>query len=189
MIIVEGPDNSGKTTLAQRISLATGFEYRRPPTLSSTEGPDGGVFDWWEDQLSLPPREHLTAVYDRCTYISDPIYRLVSGRPPLRNEQEMTNGLHQLFGVNPLIIFCLPSWEWSTRHHEEEHKAGLGLSYANIDQLRVIHWAYRLNYTLWSEAFFENVWSWDPENGSWDAFVSTTLTDWLNHVARRLRNG
>lgn len=185
MIVLEGPDNSGKTTLAKLICEKTGMEYRRPPTLSSTEGVDDHVFTWWEEQLALPQFEGVTPVYDRCTYISDPIYRLVSGKPPLRSEQDMQSGIMRLVNHDVYFIFCLPPWEWSAKHHVEEHRAGLGLSYANIDQLRVIHWAYHCTYQLYSEAMYERVTHWDPSVDTFDSLYEHFLNPVMNHIARR----
>ena len=184
MIILEGPDNSGKTTLAQMICAQTGYEYRRAPSLSSTEGVDDAVFQWWDQQLSLPTEDTLTVVYDRCTYISDPIYRLVSSKPPLRTEQQMMNGIQQMLNQEVHLIFCLPPWSWSARHCEEEHKAGLGLSYANIDQLRVIHWAYHCTYMLYSEAQYERVTSYDPSTQTFANLYEHFFKSVQNHHAK-----
>lgn len=150
MLIFEGPDNSGKTTLAQAVAVKYNLEYRRPPALSSTEGVNDHVFKWWEAELEKHPRDTF-AVYDRCTYISDPIYRLVSAQPPLRDEQAMKRGLEELFRRPTTVVFCLPPWGWSKLHNEVELASGGGLKYANIDQLRVIHWAYSVACQLWRE--------------------------------------
>lgn len=156
MLIFEGPDNSGKTTLAQAVAAKYGLEYRRPPALSSTGGVNDHVFKWWEAELEKHPRDTF-AVYDRCTYISDPIYRLVSGKYPLRNEAAMQQGVMKLINRFAHVVFCLPRWEWSRHHCEAELAAGGGLKYSNIDQLRVIHWAYHNTATLWQEASIESV--------------------------------
>lgn len=160
MIILEGPDNSGKTTLALWLAEQLKLEYRRPPTLSSTEGVDQHVFDWWEQQLLAPD----TGIYDRCTYISDPIYRLVSGRKPIATDMQMNRGI-RLVGNHAMVIFCLPEWEWSKPLNQAEKDAGGGLAHADMAQLEVIHWAYGISYMLWAEAHFERILMWDP---TWD---------------------
>lgn len=158
MIIVEGPDNSGKTTLARWLAEKLRLEYRRPPTLSSTAGVNTDVFDWWEQQLLAPQ----SGIYDRCTYISDPIYRLVSGRLPMRSGEQMMKGIQEV-GNRAYIIFCLPDWEWSKPLNQAEKDRGEGLIYANMAQLEVIHWAYHVSYMLWSQAHYERVSMWDPQ--------------------------
>jgi hypothetical protein len=146
-VIVEGPDNSGKTTLATQLALDLDLEYRRPPTLSSTSGVNDHVFQWWESQLHN--HEHDSAVYDRCTYISDPIYRLVSGFEPIRYEMDMMRGVAQV-REQAFIVFCLPPWQTVKPMLEAEAAEGGGLKYLDMDHARVVHWAYFIEHRRWS---------------------------------------
>src|SRR6478752_225546 len=128
-IILEGPDNSGKTTLAKQLATHFNLEYRRPPTLSSTDGADDHVFKWWEGEMHH--HEHESAVYDRCTYISDPLYRLVSGKPPLRYEVDMQRGVAQVRNQG-FLVFCLPPWEAVLPQIESEMADGGGLKFLDL---------------------------------------------------------
>src|SRR5215472_10794451 len=80
MLIVEGPDGGGKTTLAHAIADAYDLTYMRPPPelLSSSlgPGPGSGLHEWWVEQMRLPEKEHTRNVYDRCFFISEAIYQM-----------------------------------------------------------------------------------------------------------------
>src|SRR5438105_13425965 len=113
-IIVEGPDGSGKTTLANKLSDVYDLMYRRPPaaTLSSTHGPGDGLVEWWGSELGKTPSHLNHGVYDRCFFISDPIYQQAqSDRPLLLSGHELVRGIMRLWNVEPIIIFCLPPFE------------------------------------------------------------------------------
>jgi hypothetical protein len=107
MIIVEGADRSGKTTLAQRLAEDTGREYMRPPKhlLSSRTGPGPGLMEWWKQQLIEMP----DAVYDRSTFISDPIYASALNKPGCASPRDNAS-MVEAFIVRPenVVIFCRP---------------------------------------------------------------------------------
>lgn len=159
-VILEGPDNSGKTTLAGRLVRDLELGYMRPPSLSSTEGVNDHVFTWWEQELTL--HEHRTAVYDRCTYISDPIYRLVSGHTPLRPAWEMMRGIGQV-KQQAYLVFCLPDWQFVKPMLEREIAEGGGLKHLDIAHAEIVHWAYFTAYRLWSLIMPERVSVWNFE--------------------------
>lgn len=165
-IICEGPDNSGKTTLAQSLAKNLNLEYRRPPTLSSTEGVNDAVFLWWERELFH--HEHESAVYDRCTYISDPIYRLVSGKAPLREQSVMMAGVAQVT-KQAFLIFCLPRWELSKALIEREMAEGGGLQGMDLAHAEVVHWAYFIEYQSWFHRIPHQVSCWNFENDNREA--------------------
>lgn len=106
MIIVEGPDGAGKTTLAKRLCEDLGLRYMRPPEslLSSTKGPSEGLVEWWQAEVrSNQPR----LLYDRCFWVSEPVYTTVQRRQPLVSGPDMSRGLHDLWVANPRFIFCM----------------------------------------------------------------------------------
>ena len=146
MLIVEGPDGTGKTTLAQLIAEELGMEYRRYPGLSSTTGPDGiGILDWWREQLR---ENNRNAVYDRCFFVSEVLYQQATHARELivEDTEVMRNGLADLWLKDARWIFCNPPWERSR-----------GIIFSARDQLkgvseldlRKLHWA----YDIWSIMF------------------------------------
>lgn len=159
MIIVEGPDGSGKTTLAKHLAAELAREYKRAPTLSSTHGPDEAAMEWFEEEVGHKPR-HYNAVYDRGFFVSELIYNLATpGRPLMADEARMFRGISQLVDADPIIIFCLPQWEISKRVIESDGRDRL--EETSEDQLRKIHWAYTTYYTLWKNIHWERTFVYD----------------------------
>lgn len=96
VIVVEGPDGAGKSTLAQRLSKEMG----RP--LLHTGGPPASK------ELLLMKLEKIDAaqnnvILDRTPHISDPIYAKAEGRPLFLPVSSLHTRLQEL---NPIIIYC-----------------------------------------------------------------------------------
>lgn len=105
IIILEGPDNAGKSTLANMLAKDLGIEVVHPG------GPPANIADalirCGEQAMIFQIGEHVSFIYDRVTCISDQIYRgrssyLVSFalfQQDLLNEVE--NG-------NAMLVYCRP---------------------------------------------------------------------------------
>jgi hypothetical protein len=155
MIILEGPDGGGKTHLANRICEEFDLEYMRYEGVSSTSGPDGpAIIEWWDDQISSNKQK----VYDRCFYISEPIYQLATPhRELIAAPVTMIHGILRLTNFTPLTIFCIPPWEAAIANVSQRER----LEGVDDLALKKIHWAYHVAYALWSEALYHNVSHWD----------------------------
>lgn len=159
MLILEGPDNSGKTMLAKKLCERHNLEYCRPPTLSSVDGANRGVADWWDEQLENPK----LAVYDRTFYISDTIYRSFHPQDvPIRGEERMCQALDAIMEVG-MVIFCAPMWSWSSVLCQQERLRGEGLKYTELFGDRVIHWTYRQYGHLVKKAWPDRVLFYRPD--------------------------
>lgn len=99
MIIVEGPDNSGKTTLVD-------FICRMFPGLTRTKSPGPVVdYDWWMRQLTQPPEVLSTSIFDRFYFselVYGPICRNKIRLTPL--QREVVESL--LVTADPIIFRC-----------------------------------------------------------------------------------
>jgi hypothetical protein len=129
LIIVEGVDGAGKTTLAQALAQHLGTAYMRPPEhlLSSTVGPGDGLTQWWIKELQ---ENRIPDVYDRCTFISDPIYSTVMGRPPSCPANAVAYMLDLSKEAVSHFIFCMPSKDhiWANFHEDRPNLVGMNRS-------------------------------------------------------------
>ena len=99
MIIIEGPDNSGKTCLIN--DLCGQF-----PELTRVKSPGPKAnYDWWMEWLKKPPEELYRTIFDRF-YFSQLVYGpLVRQQLELTlQEQEVLESM--MWAANPLIIRC-----------------------------------------------------------------------------------
>lgn len=110
MIIVEGPDGAGKTTLIQKLTDITGFPVAERVVSKETKA----LFDlkaWVENNLDTGADE---VIYDRYRLVSEFIYG-----PVLRVEQQpgfvdldwTLDMLSKLYEREPIIVYCLPPLE------------------------------------------------------------------------------
>lgn len=108
MLIVEGPDGAGKTTLVERICEEFGVE-KRPRSSTSENGPVDNLWDWVIQDMGSNVN---VGVYDRHPLISEMIYGpILRGEIRLgpNNLSELSTMLRFFYGFNPLIIYCLPN--------------------------------------------------------------------------------
>ena len=104
-ILLEGPDNSGKTTLAEQLTTATGFPIWHAGDPAT---PD----DFQERLLTDIAIMQQNIIMDRCMIISETIYATVLGRQQLFDSRQWFRKIQALEQVdNLLIIFCLPPLE------------------------------------------------------------------------------
>jgi adenylate kinase family enzyme len=72
-IVIEGPDNSGKSTLAREIARCTGKQ------LISSNGKPQDI----PARIEAMPMSATDAVFDRHPCVSDLIYSAAARRPPI----------------------------------------------------------------------------------------------------------
>lgn len=106
MIIVEGPDGGGKSTLVQRLA-----EDLDMPVAPRVVGVDTkAMVDlklWVEENVDLGFHEKI---YDRHRLISEPIYGLLMNRtqPGFDDMNWMGAMTYRFYALNPIVIYCIP---------------------------------------------------------------------------------
>ncbi len=92
-IILEGPDNCGKSTLAQAISLATGWPIKEK---------EGRPKTWLAMLEKFRKYEAIdNHIIDRHPIVSQSVYGILRGDPEIP-----TDVLDHFFSRNDLIIYC-----------------------------------------------------------------------------------
>jgi len=121
MILLEGPDLSGKTTVGRHLSEFTGLKihhFGAPP-----KSPEEIMA-----RIENTPKDMLL---DRHPCISEQVYCTLRGKILVKPEI-LWNALQKL---NPFIIYCNPGWEYleSKLHYlnQKEHK-----SKEHVEQVR-----------------------------------------------------
>jgi hypothetical protein len=107
MIILEGPDAAGKTTLIQRLSGDLGVPIAQKLIGHDTQ-PLMDERSWVYASLEGGFKRQL---YDRHWLISEPIYGPVLGRQfgkGLFDHESMQFLNQRLHGIQPITIWCLP---------------------------------------------------------------------------------
>jgi len=107
MIVVEGPDGSGKTTLIKEIQ--TQFPVTVAPRVVSKDAEAMVDLVQWVEENNQKLDQGV--VYDRHRLISEPIYG-----PVLRSQTEagfedihwMTAQMRLFYAKKPVLIYCLP---------------------------------------------------------------------------------
>lgn len=151
MIVVEGPDGAGKTTLVKRILEDIPNLELQPRVVSKNAEAMVDLKQWVMDDLS---KGFGSRLYDRHRLISEPIYG-----PLLRGDMEPgfdnTNWLSQQFrrfaAIEPVLIFCLPPGQTVLLNiiksaDEQPSSMDLGKSLS-------IYWLYRMEAARWMGAW------------------------------------
>jgi len=120
MIIVEGFDNTGKTTLVKRLESTLGCTAKKSP------GPkDTGILFAWV-QIQLRDSYNRNILYDRFPVISDSVYgKHLRNRDPFRNTEDGRVLVEKVISRDPLIIWCDPGMGIALDFGEREQMKGV----------------------------------------------------------------
>ena len=111
MLIVEGPDGSGKTTLIQRLSQDLKIPIA-PKVVASDMTPLTDLARWTEENTA---QGFQRLMFDRHRLISEPIYG-----PATKAKQDprfsdlgwLQEQMMLFYNARPLIVYCLPPLEF-----------------------------------------------------------------------------
>lgn len=107
MLIVEGPDGGGKTTLIRQMQERYGFEVA-PRVVSKDTEAMGDLKKWVEDNVE---KGFQDLIFDRHRLISEPIYAPIMGRsavPGFDNVIWLWHMLDLFWRAKPIVVYCLP---------------------------------------------------------------------------------
>lgn len=155
MILVEGPDGAGKTTLAKKLAEEINGEYMRPPPklLDSANGASDGLYGWWTNIAHEAATQggHRWSVFDRAFPVSEVIYSTVMGRKPLCSSGGISYLIHLLKPNVDFIVFCLPTDETLLSNFKDKTRPRLeGMTKKKFEQSV---WLYRVHYSYYSGIF------------------------------------
>lgn len=181
MLILEGPDGGGKTTLLDKI-VASGLcnHYGGASEVIHSPGPlRVGLYDWAIGKLASA---HDYTIFDRFPYFSESVYGPALRKMSLMTPTQFISLGEWLRKKEPLVIYCRPPLEVILESSRvEEQMAGvlnnLGTIVKGYDQ-SLIHWAgqfrtYQYDFTISDadERFFTALREYireDYKRGGWE---------------------
>lgn len=109
LVIIEGPDGSGKTTLANRLLKATGL----PSALLRRSGPPGESLEEMLALIQTVSGSSVSLILDRHPLISEWVYLRTARRGESKESFFLqSHALEKIVSflseINPLIIYCRP---------------------------------------------------------------------------------
>lgn len=148
MIVVEGPDGGGKSTLAGILSKELGLAIA-PKLSTPIEGPVANLQEATVARLG-EQESSPTMIHDRFSLISEPIYGWTI-RAEVKegfDEAWYEVALRRFMAQDPVIIFCLPDAHHVARNvFEGEHMDGVDAMIDTIYGLYMtLFWQWRAAY-------------------------------------------
>lgn len=107
MIVVEGPDGAGKTTLIQKLSSQWDLPIA-PRAVSKDAEAMTDLVKWVQQNVFSAPHNQI---FDRHRLISEPIYGPIlrrTQRPCFDDLAWMADMVKAFYRAGPLLIYCLP---------------------------------------------------------------------------------
>ena len=178
MLIVEGPDGSGKSTLVTR--LAESLQMYVMPRVVSEDGERLGDLVTWvhEDVTSGLKR----AVYDRHRLISESIYGPVmraTMEPGFDSILWLRTYQQRLKSKEPFVIFCLPPIDDVVKNVRND----LGSAWI-LPRIEEVYWHYHCLAAIWPEPTV--VWDYTKDDemhtyrgNSRYSWLLSDITKWL----------
>jgi len=191
LVLLEGPDGGGKTTLAKQLTEYT-YVHNGPPP----KGASPSETFWWQLESLMSPRDASGTVtnwvVDR-SWPSDQIYHRFTGRPNVFHPYAQRMFERYMFAHQGVVVMCLPSFATAYRTWSKRAEQGLELikdehdfatmyyfykSWARTTSLPVIIYDYERHDLNWVRAAVTV--------RRWGAAYSTPGVVWGNPLAKIL---
>lgn len=164
MIVVEGPDGAGKTMLATRLSEALGVSIE-PKAVSNEARALVDMKEWVETAIS---QGFGLRLYDRFSLISELVYSPAmdkAWKPPHQNQSWLSNSLARFYGLEPFIIYCLPSFDLVWRNVAKDHTSWVVQNQAVMQRVYKLYQA-RIAIDLTISQGTIRVWDYEHDEGT-----------------------
>jgi hypothetical protein len=175
VIILEGPDGAGKTSLIRHLNDWLAMPVA-PRVVGQDTKPLVDIYEWTNKNLAEGFQDKL---FDRHRLISEPIYSTVMGGD--RDEQFwdpawMGAALRALREIQPIVIWCLPSFK-AVNHNVlgDPHNQTVWM---HIDK---IYKAYQYAWLLNTYAPYQVLWDYQNTDLRW-------FQDHLTNLIRRRKD-
>lgn len=179
MIVVEGPDGAGKTTLIN--TLASELKLPIAPRVVSKDAEAmTDLMQWVDENLHAGWQP---TIFDRHRLISEPIYGPIlreDFEPGFSDPQWFEPRLRAFYGLNPVIIYCLPDFEvvWENVLSGDDNKVFHG----NPRGVRAIWGAY-FNKAMTDYVLNRQTWVYDY---TWDQ-SEKMVSLMVKSIAKRIK--
>lgn len=181
MLIVEGPDGAGKTTLIEGLKERYGFEVA-PRVVSKEAVPMIDVQQWVEENLQ---KGFQDIIFDRHRLISQPIYGPIMGRtdPGFDDLVWLYDVMNRFYRTPKMTIYCMPPKSVVLKNIENDDD-----NKAIADKISYIYDAYAAHVaTHWSRPFHsgDTMEVWDYTTDGREADPLRTFDGAIRHLFNR----
>lgn len=151
MIVVEGPDGAGKTTLIKQLQEITGLEVA-PRVVSKDTEALVDLKKWTEENTA---KGFQKLIFDRHRLISEPIYGAqlrAKPEPGFDDLEWFYTQMATFYEAEPIMIYCLPPFKvvWENIMADSDNQ----FFHGNPQAMRAIYGAYFNKYT--TETIFKS---------------------------------
>lgn len=170
MLIVEGPDGAGKTTLVNKLETYLGWPLS-PRVVSKETEAMVDLKDWVERNVKKGFQE---IIFDRHRLLSEPVYGPVlkntTDRRELYDVSWYAKQMGRFIQAQPIIIYCLPSIETVMLNlvGDDDNKAV-------VESIDRIYRGYVSQYAMLSASDYTATWLYDYTTDSAHAVL-----DWVD---------